>query len=213
MRAATEQERLILGKLGILQPDAQAFAIDLIEGRVLASGFVTSNERTFPVMIVTDGEHVAHVSCDWNGSAALGIDTDQVGRMAVRATVDLLGQEVCESPFKPTPTPTTPAPKKVNGKCKRMNEGELRYVMNLKYVGGAIRFTSGIMIQTTTDHWEFVVKTWYDRYSDYGKPEPIWYFTLREDRDGAWHSGGQGDGGTGDTPAARACARAAGWVS
>lgn len=99
LRAATEAERVALTNLGLLQVDDPAFAYDLPQGRALVGAEITyegSRPQRHPGMLVTYQGKIALVSCDWDGSDALGVSVGNEGQRGVAALVSVLGEKLCQ---------------------------------------------------------------------------------------------------------------------
>ena len=112
MRPANAGERIHLARVGLLQIDAEALAVDLGAGRSLVSGILEHpGERpTYPAMVLVYAEHWAYVGCDWDGSKAIGVDVGKTkAGEAIRATIDYFGTDICE-PWIRLPEPWPPRP-------------------------------------------------------------------------------------------------------
>ncbi len=99
LRAATEAERVALTNLGLLQVDDPAYTYDLPHGRALVGAEITyegSRPQRHPGMLVTYQGRIALVSCDWDGSDALGVSVGNEGQRGVEALVSVLGEQLCQ---------------------------------------------------------------------------------------------------------------------
>ena len=100
LRPANAGERINLARIGLLPPGAEALAVDLGKGRSLVSGILekdTSVRPTHPTMVLTYGQHWAYVTCDWDGTRAIGTSVSKAkAQAAIRATVDYFGEDICE---------------------------------------------------------------------------------------------------------------------
>ncbi|PFG18128.1 hypothetical protein ATK74_2709 [Propionicimonas paludicola] len=99
LRPATSQERVALSSLGMLELKTSAYAFDLPEGRSLVGAVLTyegSPNRQHPGLLVTYGSKFALVSCDWDGSNALGVDVGAAGQAGIDALRPVLGDAMCE---------------------------------------------------------------------------------------------------------------------
>lgn len=111
-RDVTQSELLLLKtKMGTFRGSPAPFAVDLGGERTFIAGayvdyvgpgFVTP--RPAYGMVVTDGQRLAVVSCEWDGSLALGVDTGPAGRAAVQLAIARYGSGMCANLWiKPTP--------------------------------------------------------------------------------------------------------------
>jgi len=99
LRAATKPERIALSQLGLLPLDEPAFAYDLPKGRSLVGAQITyegSPQRQHPGMLVTYAGKFALVSCDWDGSDALGVSVGNEGQQGIAALTAVLGDQLCQ---------------------------------------------------------------------------------------------------------------------
>lgn len=99
LRAATKSERVALTQLGLLQVDDPAHTYDLPHGRALVGAELTyegSPTSRHPAMLVTYEGRIALVSCDWDGSDALGVSVGNEGQRGVAALVSVLGEKLCQ---------------------------------------------------------------------------------------------------------------------
>lgn len=101
VREASAGERQLLGRIGAyIDPSDPVSAVDLpgvrtlIFGKVRASS-VPLNSRSGLAMVVTDGKDIAVVTCAWDGSKALGVDTGEAGREAVQLAKASYGDKIC----------------------------------------------------------------------------------------------------------------------
>lgn len=98
MREAGPDERSMLSRFGILPKDREACAVDVVDRVALVSAVLShpgNDDSEYPAMILTDGLRFAHISCDWDGSKALGVNAGQRGRDAVAATRAQFGDRIC----------------------------------------------------------------------------------------------------------------------
>ena len=100
-REASAGERQLLGRIGAyIDPADPVSAVDLPAARTLIFGQVHDSSGPLRshsglAMVVTDGERIAVVSCAWDGSKALGVDTGEAGREAVQLAKASYGDKIC----------------------------------------------------------------------------------------------------------------------
>ncbi|HBX81783.1 MAG: hypothetical protein WAV45_02140 [Propionibacteriaceae bacterium] len=111
-RDVTQSELLLVkAKTGTFRGSPAPFAVDLSGERTFIAGAYVDNvgpgfftPRPSYGMVVTDGRKLAVVSCQWDGSEALGVDTGPAGRAAVQSAIARYGSGMCPNLWiQPTP--------------------------------------------------------------------------------------------------------------